>query len=165
MFSGDFNIKHIIDIDDKDYNFRMVYDESKIRHYYPRQDIRTPCEVVNREAKKNDIVITDEFNIEYYLDKHDYIYVNHNNPNFVILSVNGGKNERWSNAGLIYTNQRLLDVIKNAPNKVWFISVHKPELKEINFKENFREYLYYTSIDKTVFLYRIPGGTQINNYK
>jgi hypothetical protein len=162
ILSDDFSLKHMINIDSKEYNFRMVYDVNKTRHYYPRWDVKTPAEIVNKESKEDDIIIIDEFNVEYYLNRFNYAYVNYNNADFTIFSVNGGKNERWTDAPLIYTNQHLLDIIKTVKKDVWFITILKPELYEINFAENFREYLHYKSLDKTIFVYKIPGGTEMN---
>lgn len=162
VFSEDFSINHIKNIDSKEFNFRTVYNENIKRHYYPRWDVKTPAEIVNKQAHHDDIIIIDELNIEYYLDRLDYVYLNYNNPNFTILSVNSGANERWTNSKLIYRNIHLLDKIKESQNNIWFITIHKPELERINFKENFSKFLYYKSIDNAIFVYKIPGGTEIS---
>jgi hypothetical protein len=164
LISEDFSIKHIVNIDSKEYNFRMVYGSKLDQHYFERWDVKTPADIVNKESMEDDIIIIDHLNMEYYLNRLDYFYVHYEHPQFPDFSINYGKNERWTNAGLIYTNQQLLEIFKNAQNSVWFLTVHKPSLEKIEFKKNFAQYLYYTSIDSTVFVYRIPGGTAINKY-
>ena len=160
--SGDFNARHLINIDSKEINFRMNYKENMIRHYYPRWDVKTPADIVNKEKKANDVTIIDELNIEFYLNELDYIYVNYDHLRFRMIAIDGGKKERWTNANLIYTNQQLQNLFENTKGNVWFITIHKPHLNEINFKENFKKFLYYTSIDKNIFVYKIPGGLLTN---
>jgi hypothetical protein len=165
IISGDFSLNHLINIDQKEYNFRMIYDKNKVKHYYPRWDVRTPAEIVNNNSNKDDIIIVNELRgeispaIEHYLNRLDYIYTRYDHWYFFIISVNEGKNERWTNAGLIYDFPKLKEIINNASNKIWLITSGELLAKDKNFEENFSQYFYGTSIDNRINVYKIPPGS------
>ncbi len=75
FLSDDFGINHMIQIDSKEYNFRTVLRSDLVRHYFQRADVRTPAEIINKKASANDIIIINELNMAYYLNRLDYAYI------------------------------------------------------------------------------------------
>lgn len=160
VLSEDFNFRHISRIDSKEINFRMNYNRALANHYYQRWDVRTPSEVINKELKSGDIVIANQLEVQQYLKKIDYIFIDYRNPRLQQQSVMGGKREKWTNANLIYKLSDLEYHLSQNSKTVWFIEYrHNPyrikELEEISFYDKFGKYLYYSSIDKIINVYRI----------
>lgn len=177
--SEDFNLRHLVYIDSKEVNFRMHYNRALANHYYQRWDIRTPSEIINKELKPGDLVIANQLEVQQYLKKIDYIFIDYRNPRLWQQSVLGGKKEKWTNANLLYKLSDLENVLSNTNSTIWFIeyrhnAYRTKELEEISFYEKFGKYFYYSSIDKKINVYKIDkrlysfaidNSLKINNNK
>jgi hypothetical protein len=157
--SEDYNFRHLVNIDSEEVNFRINYNYQKTRHFYPRYDVRTPAEVINKHVQADDLVIINEINLEYYLNKLDYIFIDYRSRRFPILSTLEGTRERWTSAKLIYKISDLQKMLTEPKQTIWFM-VHKKvyiqqPLIEMDFYNKFSEFLFYESIDKMVQVYRI----------
>ncbi len=166
IFTEDFNAKHLLEIDSVDINFRKNFSPSQRDHYYPRWDSRYVSEIVNNEANKDDIIVSDEQTSQFYLNRLDYLYRDYRSFDFKNESVNNGKNERWTNAKLIYKYESLLNVLSEGKNTKWLI-INKTwgifRLEREGFFDLINSYLYSSSPDGTTFLYKIPKEINIKN--
>jgi hypothetical protein len=166
FISEDFDSQHLFNIDSREVNFREHYSKKLEDHYYPRWDIRTPDEFVNKRLKKGEIVIISEQLNEFYLNKVDYIYLDYtDNVNFRGISILNGKRERWTGANLIYTSSDLIDLLlkKDSPkwlilNTVWGVRF----LKADSFFVKFKNYEVFRNTDTTTIVYKIPPSPEIN---
>lgn len=166
VISEDFNIYHLYNIDSRNVNFREHYSKKLKDHYYPRWDVRTPDEYVNRNLKKGDIVIIDEQLSEFYLKRVDYIYKDYtDNVEFPGISVLNGTKERWTGANLIYTAPGLINFLLHKDsdkwliiNTVWGIRF----LKADSFFVKFKKYEVFNNFDTTTVVYKIPPKPDVN---
>lgn len=166
VFTEDFNSKHLLEIDSADINFRKNLLPSQRDHYYPRWDSRFVADIVNKEANKNDIIISDEQISHYYLNRLDYLFRDYRSADFKNESVNHGKNERWTNAKLIYTSDNLLKILSDNIHDKWLI-INKTwgvfRLEKEGFFDLIAPYLFASAQDGTTFLYKIPKETNFKN--
>jgi hypothetical protein len=117
----DYKIGHLYKIDSAEINFRTTVDRDTAVHYYHRLDYRTPAEIINAAASKEDIIISIFTPSAYYLNRVDYIYLD-SIFHLLIESTSNGTKELWTNADLIHKEQQLWDLIQNSSNPVWVIA-------------------------------------------
>lgn len=164
ILTEDFDSKHLMEIDSANINFRKNFSPSQRDHYYPRWDSRYVSEIVNNEANKDDIIVSDEQTSQFYLNRLDYLYRDYRSFDFKNESVNNGKNERWTNAKLIYKYDGLINVLSHGQNTKWLI-INKTwgifRLEREGFFELINPYIYSSSPDGTTFLYKIPKEINI----
>lgn len=159
LLSEDFKLNHLIYIDTKEINFRMNFSFPLTIHYYPRYECRTPSEIVNKEADVDDIIITNEQITDYYLNRLDYIFRDGSSVEFRGESVLNGTKERWTNANLIYRYSDLSSFIDNNQQRKWLIINKMWALDDLNsLISKYEKYLYYTSIDGRILLFKIPNS-------
>jgi hypothetical protein len=161
FFSEDFNFEHIVKIDSKEVNFRMNYgvDSERAKVYIRRYEVRTPAEIINKNAGKDDIVIATFLTVDYYLDRIDYVYKDYKKRGFTNMAISGGTSDLWTNSKLLYKEEDMLEIIKNPEKTVWICAFSEnsknPWPIESILAEEFAHSLYYTSLDGTVNVYRI----------
>jgi len=159
MLSEDFNINHLKNIDSKEINFRMNFSLPLTEHYYPRWDVKTPAEVINKNAGLNDIVIINEQINDYYLNKLNYIYRDYHGADFPGESVDIGRMERWTGAKLIYDDKKLIDLLKKDDRIKWLLlnTIWSTRfLKADSFFVQFNKYAVYANDDSSAIVYKIP---------
>ena len=154
--SNDFNLNHIINIAEPDYNYRLVYNSKMKNHLYRRWDSKTTTDFVKDNMNPDDIIIINENSLEYYLPKVDYYNFHYKHSAFPAISANSGQNEKWSGSKLIYKNEDLFNIIENRENTVWYLVFPENWLKEINFSQKYKDYLVYEAIDGLIRVYRFP---------
>lgn len=164
LLSEDFKLNHLMNIDTKEINFRLGFNFPLTIHYYPRWDSRSPAELVNREAQKEDIIITNEHSSEYYLDRLDYTFRDYKGVDFRGESVLSGAKERWTNAKLIHSYTDLERMIENNSQQKWLIINTMWALDELNsLIAKYKEYLYYKGIDGRTILFKFPKTLRLNS--
>lgn len=160
FIAEDFNLNHLLNIDTEEINYRKTMSYSEKRHYYPRWDSRTVSELVNNNSSDDDLIITNEKTSSYYLNRLNYIYADYTGGEFRIQSVNNGKNERWTNALLIYDYNDFMKKLLPSENQKWLI-INKmwgmKRLEKLGFFENINQYLFHESSDGLTNLYKIPA--------
>ncbi len=158
IISEDIQFRHLINIDSPEVNFRVGYSYAEKSHYYPRWDARTPSQIVNKEARGNDMILTNDEICDFYLNRLDYLYENYKSRDFQIESVQNGTKERWTNSNLIYTYDDLLLKLFSSPGTKWLIINTMwgvRDLERAGFFEKIHPYLYFKCIDNLTFLYKI----------
>lgn len=160
LVSSDFNLEHLLKIDSNEIRFRSIYEPIRENIYYFQEDYISPADIINRNMSNEDLVVTTQAPMEYYLKKLDFNYINYNDGEFTIRSRMGGKKEVWTNARLIYKENDLFDILKNSKSTIWLSNFSNkrpgvsPEERRIN--DEFSEYLYYVNFDSTINVYKIP---------
>ena len=157
ILSKDFNLYHLLNIDKRDVNYRMIYNNYFKVHLYRRYDILTPTEFVKHNLNKEDIIMINENSLEYYLPRVDYFNFDYKHHAFAILTVERGKKERWSNAKLIYKHEDLINFIENRRSTIWYLVFPEGWLAEINFYEKYKENLVYKGVDGLVKVFKFPN--------
>ena len=159
IFSSDYSINHLVNIDTKEIHFRTIYNHERATIYFFRNDYVTPAEVINKNMNDSDIVVTTQAPIEYYLKRLDYYYRNYKDGEFTGRSRLGGKREVWTGAKLIYKENDLLNLLDSTKSTIWLSDFsdkrfgHNPFEAEINKK--YKKYLYYVNLDSTINVYKI----------
>lgn len=159
IVSDDYSYKHLLNIDKAEYNFRDVYDLDRGGQLFYRMDFRSPAHYINKHADKKDTIISTVLGFHYYLDKLDYMFVDYRHSEFTALSSCNGKKELWTNANLLYKEEKFINFLRNPKNTTWLIIRTKhfpytPKLENdlaIEFSKN----KVYTSIDNDYAVYKI----------
>jgi len=158
LISEDFKLNHLLNIDSKEINFRMNFSLAEKVHFYPRWDTRTPAEVINKNASKDDLVITNEQVNDFYLKNLDYVYIDYRGK-LNGVSVDDGRKELWTDEKLIYRDTDLINILRYDKKNKWLIINTlwgTRFLKQNNFFKDFRKYVVYANEDSSAILYRIP---------
>ena len=155
-FSNDFNLKHILNIDAENYNYRLNYGSRMKNHLYRRWDSRSTTEYVKNNMTQNDLIIINENSLEYYLPKVDYFNFYYKHSAFPAITSNSGLNEKWSGAKLIYKNEDLLDIIENRNETIWYLAFPEFWLRDINFYQKYKNNLVFKGIDNLIEVYKFP---------
>ena len=156
--SEDFSPKHLFKIDNEKVNFRIGNNIMVKRHYYPRWDERSAAEIINEHEKQDDIVISNEISADYYLNKLDYFFLDYKDGDFPEQSILKGTRERWTNAELIYRFTDLTSLLDKKNITKWVIIniMWRPkDFQAIGFFSKYKKYLYYTTVDGNILVYRI----------
>jgi hypothetical protein len=157
----DFGVAHLLNIDSKEVNFRLVYDDEKVSHYYPREDIRSPALVVNRDKRAGDLTVSMVEGTDYYLNGLDYFYRDYQNEQFSGTAAKAGTKELWSGANLLYRESMLSTLLGNHESTVWVIKRVKRHdewrnERDLRIEREYGACQYYESIDRAIVVYRIP---------
>lgn len=156
VMSEDFNLNHLVNIDSEEINFRKNFGLPLTVHYYPRYDIKTPAEIVNKEADSLDMIIINEQLPDFYLKRIDYIFRDANSAEFPGEAVLNGKKERWTNANLVYDYKKLHSLIDESNSTVWILLNSMWRFDEINeLIQKYEPYLYYKGSDDKTLLFKI----------
>lgn len=162
FLSEDFNLNHFINIDKKEINYRMNFDVQKTIHFYPRKDFKTPAEIINQNSKPNDIIITCMLPTDYYLKRLDYVYCDFIYERCRNNSACEGTYDRWSKAALIHSEGKLFGLINESHKTIWIITqsenynVRTASPGEMRLYKDYAKYLFYTSVDGMLNVYKIP---------
>jgi hypothetical protein len=160
FISEDYKINHIVNIDSAEINFRKGMSKKLRDHFYPRWDSRSVAEIININAVEDELIISNEQISSFYLKRLDYLYRNYTSNDFKLESVNKGQNERWTDAKLIYKYENLKNLLNTEKTKWLFINktYGMQEFNEMGFFDYMHQYLFYSSIDGTSFLYKLPAN-------
>jgi len=160
FISGDYSFRHLLNIDNNEIRFRTIYEPKIENIYYYQEDYLTPAQVINKNMNDDDIIITTQAAMSYYLKKLDYEYLNYKHKEFSIRSRQSGTKEVWTNANLIYREENFFNLLRNSNSTKW-LSIFSKKRSGISSTEEkviseFSNYLYYTNIDETINVYKIP---------
>lgn len=162
----DFHIGHIMNVSSMEYNFRLGENRKFSSHWYPRADLKTPSEYVNKVYREGDVIVVGVIGSAYYLDKPFVNYITFESDRFFALSRKEGKEEQWTGRPLIYNLEQFLNLVPFNRNKsVWVIVVLKDfiggtfeygkSIKDISEKNNLVATLKHTGIDGRIGVYEI----------
>jgi hypothetical protein len=155
LLSEDFRTYHLINLDTEEINYRINYSPQMKKHFYRRWDVITPTDLIRKEMKDDDIIITNDLSADFYLPRIDYVNIDYRHGRFLSLSTLEGRKERWTNSRLIYTNSNLLNLMNNNDNDIWFLVFKEFNLLEMSFYQKFEKYLYFQGIDEVLKVYKV----------
>jgi len=166
LISEDFHLNHVSNVSAKEINFRTGMYNKYSPHWYPRADLKSPSEFVNKVYKHGDIVVVGAVTSAYYLEKPYINYITFKSNRFMLMSRNEGKEEIWTGRPLVYN---LIDFFRLVPidpdNSLWLIAGIKDcmadsfgysnSIMEISEKNNMIASLKYGGIDGRVGIFEI----------
>jgi hypothetical protein len=166
LISEDFHLYHVFNVSAKEINFRTGMYNKYSPHWYPRADLKSPSEFVNKIYKHGDIVVVGAVTSAYYLDKPYINYITFNSDRFMLMSRKEGKEEIWTGRPLVYN---LIEFFRLVPsdldNSLWLIAGIKDcmpdsfgysnSIMKISEKNNMVATLKYQGIDGRVGIYEI----------
>ncbi|MCP1675807.1 hypothetical protein J2T57_002962 [Natronocella acetinitrilica] len=165
VVSEDFSLDHLLAIDSDRVTYRMEYGPYRTDHFYARHDFRSLAAFVNEQKSADDIVISAEYALPYYLERMDYLYMDRLGGRFHGISGQSGTRDIWEGAPLLSSADDLLDVITSSRRTVWLIA--RTEVSafrtdgEIIAEQAFAEHRAYRSVDGHFAVYRIPPGVTV----
>lgn len=125
LFLGmeDFHFKHLADVSSMELNFRLGKYDRYSTLWYPRVDLKTPAEYVNKSFKSGDVVVVGAVTSAFYLEKPFVNYIDSASPRFRIMSRKKGKREIWTGRPLVHNPEDFLDLVPvNPENSLWLIA-------------------------------------------
>ncbi len=160
IVSRDYSATHLLNIKTQKEHFKEGYPKYQATMYYLREDYKTVAEYVNEHINKKDIVILTVAPAEYYLKHLDYYYRNYKDMEFTIRSREKGTKELWTNAKLIYDENKLLDMIKNfnGKNNLWLITYSPQRFYakglKIKIYNMYKNKIVYRNLNNTIVVYK-----------
>jgi hypothetical protein len=167
----DFHFNHILNVSTKEFNFRIGKYNKYSSLWYPRSDLKTPSEFVNKAYKNGDIVVVGAVGSAFYLDKPFINYIDHRNVRFLIMSRKEGKEEIWTGRPLVHNLEDFFHFVPNSPDQsLWLIAGlkdcmpdtfdHSASLMDISKKRNVVAILKYEGIDGRVGVWKLNRLTR-----
>ncbi|MFV2055004.1 MAG: hypothetical protein ACC707_01000, partial [Thiohalomonadales bacterium] len=156
VLSEDWNTGHLYNIKSYEVNFRQNLSDGLMSHLYPRRDVRSAADYVNKTKRLNDQVIITDVSISPYLDSLNYFYRSYLNLEFNSVSCQQGALERWTNAPLLYKEKDLLDVISENKGTIWLIVSAVSNSKfEVSIRDRFSKHAVFNTPDKRFTVYKL----------
>lgn len=161
--SHDFGLRHAIGVDRPEYLYRTVYGRALHEHFFRRWDYRAVAEVLNREARREDLVISAAYPVmPRYTSLLDFVYLDRSDRRIWIVSGCGGRRDLWSNLPLVFSPEVLQARIATARTPVWLVlTTEKYRARsavEARLLARYRADEVFRSIDGNLALLRIPPG-------
>jgi hypothetical protein len=157
--ADDYNLRHLLQIDTKEVNFRADFSLERHLHLWRREDYKTTAEFVNARMQKDDVVASTTRASRFYLKRLDYVYMEVQAPEFRSSVGCGGERELWTNARLIYRHDDMLEMLGQNNVPVWLItrSGRFPwrNSVELAVAERFRAQLQYRGLGGGIDVYKI----------
>lgn len=163
LASNDFSLRHVISVDRPEYLYRTVYGQRLHEHFFRRWDYRSVAEVLNRQARPEDLVISTAYPVmPQYSSLLDAVYVDSSDPRIWIVSGCGGTRDLWSNLPLVFSPEALQARIAGSRVPVWLVlSTEKYRARsavEASLLARYRGNEVFRSIDGHLALLRISPG-------
>ncbi len=163
--SEDFDYEHLRSIDSDAVTYRIGFPRAQVDQYYPRRDFRSPAEYVNANRMSEDIVISTEYAVPYYLDRLDYMFMDRNGERYRIVAAHEGTRDIWEGVFLLGTAKEIFDLIESSNSTVWLLSksVEYQSLTpaELEIDRLLSRYRVYSGVDKHIDVYRLPPGSPV----
>jgi hypothetical protein len=164
--SEDFHLYHVFNVSAKEINFRIGVYNKFSQLWYPRADLKSPSEFVNKVYKHGDIIVVGAVTSAYYLDKPYINYIDFKTNRFMLMSRKEGKEEIWTGRPLVYNLIELFRLVPSDPNySLWLIAGIKDympdsfgysnSLMKISEMNNMVATLKYEGIDGRIGVYEI----------
>ena len=155
IVSEDFSFAYATSIDTPEVNFRLKHTTAE--QHYLRLDFRTPAQFVNRHAKEQDIVIISNPTLDFYLERFNYMYTNHQLAIFGSRVCEQGRTDKWTGKPILYTVDQVSEIVSTTMSDVWIVS-------QSRFSNRFDEELAARYTDHAVFS-GIDGGLTVYQVK
>lgn len=119
--SEDFNPGHLARIDSPDVRFRTGAYENRGATWYPRFDYESPARAVNSRADPGEpVILIDVPPASYYLGRAHGIYLERDDPRFLLVSRERGSRDFWSGQRLMSTPAELEEYLHGS-ERAWVI--------------------------------------------
>lgn len=119
--AGDFDLRHLLQIDSEAVSFRVGRYEGRERLWYPMRDYRSPAEFVEQQVREGDVVVAAQVPpVSAYLRRDHVVYVGRESHNFAAVSRAGGTRDLWSGRRMLTQPSELRSLTATAP-RVWIV--------------------------------------------
>ncbi len=161
LVSGDFNLSHLSRVDEPEFLYRTGYGVEEQEHLNRRWDFRSVADVINAEARPEDVVISAVYPVlPYYSDRVDIAYLDRSSQRIWAVSGCGGDRDLWSNLPLKFDPDDLRRTIVDATVPVWIVVMtdrHPAQTAiEAELLSKYAGSEVFRSIDGYLALLRIP---------
>jgi hypothetical protein len=160
-FTEDFDVGHLVDINEPRIRYRSAYDEELAGHYYFRWDFRGAASFVNERQAPNDTIITFSEPLPHYLRRTSGIYIEPDSRKESNVWACDGTKDLWSNAPLL-DDEAVLRLITQASGNVWLIArtaaYRSRHPLEASLPEQYHVEPEFVSQDGHLAVYRLPPG-------
>ncbi|MEX2295385.1 MAG: hypothetical protein WD804_03610, partial [Gemmatimonadota bacterium] len=159
--SDDYSASHLARIHTPDVAYGIGMTPARWGHFVPRDDHRSPAEVVNAGLEVGDIVIFGPPASAYYLEQVDFAYELHPSIRFFDISTAGGTRELWTGAGLLWRQEDLLAVLCEAEADIWLVLHADPRgirsERDAAVRERLAAWEVFSNIGGSAKSYRVPS--------
>jgi len=108
---GDFQPRHILNIDSEAVNFREGLSQKQKAHYYPRSDFRAAADWLQEHVQPGDVVISGIPTIPQYYSGASFSFLDEDDDRYFAYACQRGTVERWSNLPLLHETDSLDDFV------------------------------------------------------
>jgi hypothetical protein len=109
----DFQPLHLAHVDRADVNFRVGMSAVRAAHYYPRNDVGGVAQWLAAHARPGDLVIAGIPNLDPYVSRIDYFYVDREDQRYDAYVCRDGLTERWTNHALLHSEDDLAALLSS----------------------------------------------------
>jgi hypothetical protein len=144
--------------------YRMNMSKWRTDVVYRRWDYRSPAEFVNQQAANDDVLVTTMQSVPFYLDRLEYFYRSDTSGEFLAIAACGATRELWSNAGLVYKEQALEELVDSRTTGMWLI-FRAPDRDEAwpieaTLGRKNKAFERYVSADDRIAVFYLPAPQQ-----
>lgn len=158
----DFQLGHLIRINEPEIRYRTAYNDVLAVHYYHRWDFRAAASFVNERLNPSDAVIVFEQPLPHYLHRTSGIFIRKGTDKHSLISGCGGERDLWSNAPLLDTESEVHRLMAQTNGSVWLImrtaAYRWRDPLEISLPQQYGLEPEYITQDAHLAVYRLPPG-------
>lgn len=111
--SGDFQPRHLANIDSAAFSFRVGMRPGQIDHYYPHNDVRSAGQWLAANLRSGDLVVNGIPSLDQYYDRADFFFLDEQDNRYKAYSCEAGAKDRWTTTPLLYGTQQLASRLAN----------------------------------------------------
>ncbi len=166
VISRDYSYAHLLQINTDQVIYRQNYSHSMANHLLPRRDFESPIDYLNQHRRPNDLVIFAPTPADIYFEQRPhFIYIPHSSNRFWERNVSTVGLDIWTDLPLLYRERDVIDVISEASDDVWLVTFSEEWNGEplTFFRENYPEFIVYTSKDNTIDVFFIKAKHNTSN--
>jgi dolichyl-phosphate-mannose-protein mannosyltransferase len=156
--SGDFQPRHLLQVDSPAINFRVGMSAVRADHYYIHNDVRGIAQWLRANVKPEDLVIDGIPNLDPYYHDFEYFYLGLDEDRYDAYICADGKTERWTGHPVLHGVQALKAVI--TPGRPAYVTVYRdvePQLRQAAAGEGWVLTRAWTAADQQTDILRIEA--------
>jgi hypothetical protein len=121
VLSEDINFSYVKNIATDHVIFRTNLTKWQEDIVYRRWDYESPAVYVNQAISDGEEVLTTSQSVPFYLDRLDYFYRRESGTDFLPVTACGGTRDLWSNASLVFKQDRLESIVEERVGALWLV--------------------------------------------